>query len=56
MKYVVTFYQTSSFVVDAENEDEAFNKAAPLFNEAMRRPIARTDYDDVEIEPENSEK
>ena len=56
MKYVVTFYQTSSFVVDAENEDEALDKASPLFDEAMRRPIARTDYDDVEIEPENSEE
>ena len=32
--------------------DEAFEKASPLFDEAMRRPIARTDYDDVEIEPE----
>lgn len=54
VKYVVTFYQTSSYVVDAENEDEALEKAAPLFEEAMRRPVARTDYDDVEIEPENS--
>lgn len=56
MKYVVTFYQTSSYAVEAENADEEFNKAAPLFDEAMRRPIARTDYDDVEIEPENSKE
>ena len=56
LKYVVTFYQTSSYVVEAENEDEAFDKAAPLLDEAMRRPIARTDYDDIEIEPENSKK
>lgn len=56
MKYTVTFYQTSTYVVEAENEDEAFEKAEPLFNEAMRRPIARTDYDDVEIEPEGYEE
>lgn len=56
MKYVVTFYQTSSYAVEDENEDEAFDKAAPLFDEDMRRPIARTDYDDVEIEPENSKE
>lgn len=53
MKYVVTFYQTTSYVVDADNEDEAFEKAEPMFSDAMRRPIARTDYDDVEIEPED---
>lgn len=52
MRYVVTFYQTTSYVVDAEDEDTAFEKAMPRFNEDMRRPIARTDYDDVQIEPE----
>lgn len=53
MNYVVTFYQTSSYVVDADTEEEAFAKAEPMFDASMRRPIARTDYDDVEIELEN---
>jgi hypothetical protein len=52
MMYVVTFIQSSSYVVDADTEDEAFAKAEPMFNQDMRRPIARTDYDDVQIEPE----
>lgn len=52
MKYVVTFYQTTSYVVDADNEDDAFEKAEPMFHDAMRRPVARTDYDDVDVEPE----
>lgn len=52
MMYVVTFIQSSSYVVDADTEDEAFAKAEPMFNQDMRRPVARTDYDDVEIKPE----
>lgn len=56
MNYVITFYQTTSYVVDAEDEDAAFEKARSRFDYDMRRPIARTDYDDVEIEPEHSEE
>lgn len=56
MKYVVTFYQTTSYVVDADDENTAFEKARSRFDCDMRRPIARTDYDDVEIEPERGEE
>lgn len=48
-KYCVTFYQCTNIEVEAENEDDALQKASPEFDRAMRRPIAHTDYDDVEV-------
>ena len=49
-KYEVTFYQATTIEVDAANADEALLKAIPEFESEMRRPVARTDYDDYEIE------
>ena len=51
MKYEVTFYQSLTIEVEAANEDDAFSKALPEFESEMRRPIARTDYDDYDVEP-----
>lgn len=48
-KYCVTFYQCTNIEVEAENEDDALQNASPEFDRAMRRPIAHTDYDDVEV-------
>ena len=50
MKYEVTFYQSLTIEVEAANEDDAFNKALPRFKSEMRRSIARTDYDDCDVE------
>lgn len=52
MKYVVIFYQCSTYTVEAESEEEAFDAALPEFLQDARRPVARTDYDDVEIRKE----
>lgn len=51
-KYKVTFYQCSTYVIEAENESDAIETAYPKFDCDMRRPIARTDYDDIEVELE----
>lgn len=55
-KYNVTFYQSSTYVVEAENESDAIRVASPKFDYDMRRPIARTDYDDVEVELEEGDE
>lgn len=49
MLYSVTFYQTVTFDVEANSEDEAIEKALPEFDEYVRRPVARTDYDSIEV-------
>jgi hypothetical protein len=56
MKYEVTFYQSFTFEVEAADEDDAFNKALPEFEFEMRLPVARTDYDDYEVEPINEDE
>lgn len=56
MKYEVTFYQSVTIEVEAADEDDAFNKALPEFESEMRRPVARTDYDDYEVEPINKDE
>lgn len=50
MIYTVRFVQHHTYYVDADDKDEAFDKAKEEFVEDMRRPIAITTYDDVEIE------
>lgn len=49
MKYNVCFTQYWDYVVEAENEDEAFDLAHEEFRADMCSPIASTYYDDVEI-------
>lgn len=53
--YCVTFYQCTSFEVEAEDEESAVQIAIPEFDQAMRRPIAHTDYDDVEVHEVSSQ-
>lgn len=50
MKYKVWFTQYYSYEVEAEDEDTAIDLALDDFHSEMRRPIARTYYDDCEIE------
>lgn len=49
-KYNVCFTQYWVYEVEAEDEDTAFDLALEDFHYEMRRPIAHTHYDDVEIE------
>jgi hypothetical protein len=55
MKYNVTFYQYHTYEVDADNEDEAIDKAFDDFIDYMRRPTAHTDYDEVKVRKVNEE-
>lgn len=48
-RYCVTFYQCTSIEVEAKDEEAAVQAAIPEFDRAMRRPVAHTDYDDVEV-------
>lgn len=48
-EYEVTFIQASPYTVEADSPEEAEAIAKDLFDKDMRRPIARTDYDDVEV-------
>lgn len=50
MLYDVRFYQVFEYEIEAEDEEEAFNKAHKEFIAEMCRPIANTNYDDYEIE------
>lgn len=49
MKYKVWFTQYWGYEVEAEDEDVAFDLALEDFHAEMRRPIAHTCWDDVEI-------
>lgn len=49
-EYFVTFIQRYNYIVEAENEDEAFEIAEDLFEGDMRAPVANTVWDDVEID------
>jgi len=48
-EYRVRFTQYYSYLVEAENEDEAFEIAEGLFEGDMRVPVANTVWDDVEV-------
>ena len=49
-KYKVWFTQYYSYEVEAEDEDVAMDLALEDFYSEMCRPIARTYYDDCEVE------
>lgn len=49
-KYNITFTQYYSYEVEAHNEDDAFNEAEELFERDMRQPVARTWWDESEVE------
>ena len=55
MKYYVSFIQYHNYEVEADNESEAENKAYKQFASDMRRPVAQTWYDDVEIDCDEEE-
>ena len=50
MKYRVVITRYHEYSVDADNENEAEKEAIRLFESDMRRPIADTFYDDIEVE------
>ena len=49
-KFKIWFAQYYSYKVEAEDEDTAFDLAYEDFDTEMHRPIARTYYDDCEVE------
>ena len=49
-KFKVWFTQYYSYEVEAEDEDVAIGLALDDFHSEMCRPIARTYYDDCEVE------
>lgn len=49
-KYKVWFTQYYSYEVEAEDEDTAIDLAYEDFDIEMHRPIARTYYDECEVE------
>lgn len=51
MIYTVTFTQYYEFEVEAKTVEEAEEKGEERFRDLMLRPIARTDYDECEIDP-----
>lgn len=51
MLYKVTFIQYYDYEVEAETDDEAEDIAFEDFEAAMRDPIARVYYDEVEVDP-----
>ena len=52
MKYTVYFTRYYTYDVEADNEDDAFDKAYDEFSSDNRCPIADLSYDEVEIEAE----
>lgn len=50
MKYTVTITKYHYYEVEADNEVKAEEKAIEEFETDMRRPIADTSYDEVEVE------
>ena len=65
-KYVVTFTQNFTYHVEVNTEDEedlseddledmAINQAYGHFEADMRYPVARTYYDDCEVEEDDEE-
>lgn len=56
MKYTVTFTQYWSYDVEAKTTEEAEGLAYDKFKADMYRPIAHTDYDEVEVDPDYDEE
>lgn len=55
MTYTVTFVQNHTYEVEANSESEAESIAYKEFANNMRYPVARTWYDEVEIECDEEE-
>ena len=47
--YNVSFVQNHTYTVKANDEEEAIDIAEKLFREDMLRPVAKTWYDEVEV-------
>lgn len=56
MEYNVIFIQQYEYVVEAENEEEAFRKGHKEFISECYMPIANTEYDDIIIEEIEEER
>lgn len=56
MTYVVSFAQWDTYEVEAENVNEAIDKAYEDFHAEKSRPIANTIYDEVIVENEDGEE
>lgn len=50
MKYRVIFTQYYEYEVEANDDNEAHDKAYAEFEAEMRYPVANTIYDEIEIE------
>lgn len=50
MKYAVTFTQYSYYEVDAKTESDAIDRAYIQFRRDALYPVARTHYDEVDVE------
>ncbi len=48
-RWEITFTQYYTYSVEAETEDDAFKLAEKEFDGEMHYPVARTHYDDCEI-------
>ncbi len=48
--YEVGFIQSHCYEIEADSEEEAFDKAMDEFLDDMHRPIADTNYDDYFID------
>lgn len=48
-KYHVIYTLYRGYTVEANNEDEAEEKAYAMFESDMSEPVAQTDYDEVGI-------
>lgn len=48
--YEVGFIQSHCYEIEADSEEEAFDKAKDEFLDDMHRPIANADYDDYFID------
>lgn len=54
--YTVSFAQWHEYEVEADNPDEAIDKAQEDFIHDMYRPIAITSYDEVMVEDEDGKE
>ena len=53
-KFKVVFVQNHEYFVEAEDETEAEDIAYREFQSDMRRPVAQTWWDDIEVEEEDT--
>lgn len=56
MKYTVNLAKWYSYEVEADNMDEAINKATDEYVSDMSYPVCDTEYDSCIVEDENGEK